>query len=180
MWATIIKPTQNMYIASDKIPLRDTMPDYKTKVRNSPAFRLSTSTIHTVAHYKRKVRNAAAFYLSTSTIHTVAGRCGTLRLSPIYFYDSHSCWKVRNSAAFHLTTSMIHTVAGRCRTPRLSTYLLLRFTQLLEGAELCGFPPIYFYDSHSCWKVRNSAAFPLSTSMIHTVAGRCGTPPLST
>ena len=35
MWATIIKPSQNMYIASDKIPLRDTMPEYKRKVRNS-------------------------------------------------------------------------------------------------------------------------------------------------
>ena len=69
MWATIIKPSQNMYIAADKIPLRDTMPEYKTKVRNS--------------------------------------------------------------AAFHLSTSTIHTVAGRCGTPRLSTYLLLRFTQLL-------------------------------------------------
>ena len=129
--------------------------------------------------YKTKVRNSAAFHLPTSMIHTVAGRCGTRRLSTylllrftqllegaelggfpsIYFYDSHSCWKVRNSAAFHLSTSTIHTVAGRCGTPPLSTYLLLRFTQLLEGLELRRFPPIYFYDSHSCSAVPSMLVF---------------------
>ena len=45
MNATIIKPIQNTYIdiAADKNPLRDTIPEYRRKVKNSVAFHLSTS-----------------------------------------------------------------------------------------------------------------------------------------